>query len=577
MSKAESTLAFSSKQENINILWANMVIEELTRFAIKDFCIAPGSRSTPLTLAVANHPKTSAHVHFDERGLGFLALGLSKSSGKPVVIITTSGTAVANLYPAVIEAKQSNVPLIVLSADRPAELIDCSANQAINQHKIFADYPVYFAQLPTPSSSVQAGFVLTTIDQGLAAQAHNHGPIHLNMAFAEPFYPDGSLNDFSDYLKPIQYWRNSQQLFTEHTAVNQQINHKQIEINSAKILVIVGRMQDTKQIQVISDFCENNKLVMLADIQSQLQNHPLNLSGYDLLLENPQFKQQLLASELIIQFSDHLVSKRLNQMLAENNALHWVISESKQRIDPNHSVNQRFYLTAEQFCKRVTNSQEVDVSWTQNLIKISRQLNEVIKLNIPSMQLNEINCTQYMLQQPEQQLLIGNSLPIRIADMFANTQAEVFTNRGASGIDGLLATTVGIAKANNKVTSLLIGDTSFLYDLNSLSLISQLTSTLVIVVINNDGGGIFNMLPVPAQAQQTFYQLPHGLTFEKSCQQFDIEYFQPNSLDEFQSQFDKALNNHANRATLIEVCVNNQLTPSLIKQVKSEVKNAIIL
>ena len=140
--------SFAHKFSNINLLWASLLIEELVRNGISDFCIAPGSRSTPLTLAVAAHKQANAHVHFDERGLGFFALGLSLFSHQPVVIITTSGTAVANLYPAVIEAKQAAIPLIVLSADRPVELLDCGANQAIDQCRIFSHYPVFFCANP---------------------------------------------------------------------------------------------------------------------------------------------------------------------------------------------------------------------------------------------------------------------------------------------------------------------------------------------------------------------------------------------------------------------------------------------
>ena len=154
----KSTLVFihgsggSIEFSNINLLWASLIIEELVRNGISDFCIAPGSRSTPLTLAAASHKKANTHVHFDERGLGFLALGLSLYSRKPVVIITTSGTAVANLYPTIIEARQSGIPLIVLSADRPLELIDCGANQAIDQFRIFSHYPVFFAQIPSATT-----------------------------------------------------------------------------------------------------------------------------------------------------------------------------------------------------------------------------------------------------------------------------------------------------------------------------------------------------------------------------------------------------------------------------------------
>ena len=210
----ETQKAFPNEHDNINLLWANLLVEELIRHGIKDFCIAPGSRSTPLTLAVASHPKATSHVHFDERGLGFLGLGLSQASLKPVVIITTSGTAVANLYPAMIEAKQSNIPLIILSADRPPELIGCSANQAIDQYKIFADYPVFFSQIPSPTTSIKSNFLLTTLNQGLFQQKMTNGPIHFNLSFAEPFYPKTKKINYETYLSSLKNWLTSNDPFT---------------------------------------------------------------------------------------------------------------------------------------------------------------------------------------------------------------------------------------------------------------------------------------------------------------------------------------------------------------------------
>ena len=229
MAQVEKHSTFTHKHHNINLLWASLFIEELVRHGINDFCIAPGSRSTPLTLAAAKHPNAKTHVHFDERGLGFLALGLSQASAKPVVVIVTSGTAVANLYPAVIEAKQSNVPLIIISADRPPELIDCTANQAIDQRKIFADYPVFFCQIPSPTTSIKSNFLLTTIDQGLFQQQMKLGPIHFNMAFTEPFYPQNETIDFKAYLSSLKGWDTHQSPFTIYHNANSaaQTNHCQ--------------------------------------------------------------------------------------------------------------------------------------------------------------------------------------------------------------------------------------------------------------------------------------------------------------------------------------------------------------
>ena len=201
---SQKPTSFSTNADNINLLWASLFIEELVRNGITDFCIAPGSRSTPLTLAVANRRDIKSHLHFDERGLGFLALGIASEKKQPVVVITTSGTAVANLYPAIIEARQSAVPLIIISADRPPELLDCGANQAINQYGIFSNYPVYFKQIPTPTDQIKPNYLLTTLDHGLACQQKQQGPIHFNIPFQEPLYPSELSTDYQPYLVPIK-------------------------------------------------------------------------------------------------------------------------------------------------------------------------------------------------------------------------------------------------------------------------------------------------------------------------------------------------------------------------------------
>lgn len=569
---------FPHEHHNINLLWASLFVEELTRHGINDFCIAPGSRSTPLTLAVASHPKAKAHVHFDERGLGFLALGLSQASSKPVVIITTSGTAVANLYPAVIEAKQSQISLIVISADRPPELINCGANQAIEQYKIFADYPVFFAQIPNPTTSTKSNFLLTTLDQGLYQQQSNKGPIHFNMAFSEPFYPQNETINFKVYLSSLKGWDLNQLPFTTYYQGDRlSLSDQKIDLNAEKVLVVVGRIKDKKQALAIEQFCCHFNLLLFADVQSQLQGSPHSTHGYDLLLENRKFKQLIQQADLILQFSDHLVSKRLNQLISTSLATIWEISEHSQRIDPEHCINQRFVTFPNSFIQQVVNSKNTNDNWLKKIHSYKKPLSEITQFYLKNNQISEINSTAYLLNHTTDNVVVGNSLAIRLADMFAQTNAHIYSNRGASGIDGLIATAVGIAKNSNSPTCLLIGDTSFLYDLNSLALLKQLQHPFVIVLLNNDGSGIFNLLPVPAAKQKKFYQLPHGLTFAQTCAQFSIDYMQPNTFPEFQANYQQSLvNNKHNKTTLIEVCINTQLTPKQLKDIKEQVQDAII-
>jgi 2-succinyl-5-enolpyruvyl-6-hydroxy-3-cyclohexene-1-carboxylate synthase len=205
-----------NKTAELNLLWGTLILEELSRLGVQHVCMAPGSRSTPLTLAAAKQTKLKQHLHFDERGLGFMALGLAKASQAPVAIITTSGTAVANLYPAVIEAWLTRVPLIVLSGDRPPELIDCGANQAIIQPAIFAQYAKQL-NLPTPDLSIRPEALLSLLDEAVSNQSQ---PVHINCMYREPLYPSTMSADFTQYLSTLGNWQHTSHPYNQYGKSN---------------------------------------------------------------------------------------------------------------------------------------------------------------------------------------------------------------------------------------------------------------------------------------------------------------------------------------------------------------------
>ncbi|MCG6200134.1 2-succinyl-5-enolpyruvyl-6-hydroxy-3-cyclohexene-1-carboxylic-acid synthase [Psychromonas antarctica] len=573
---AASNSTFMHTSANINLLWASLLIEELVRHNICDFCIAPGSRSTPLTLAAASHKAVNTHVHFDERGLGFFALGLSLSSQKPVVVITTSGTAVANLYPAVIEARQSAIPLIILSADRPPELLHCGANQAIDQYAIFSHYPVFFRQIPSPTLQIKPNYLLTTINQGLVKQQNSPAPIHFNVAFAEPLYPQETQLNYQQYLSPLKKWLTNRHPFSHYLQGQKRYEGRStFSLLGKKVVVIAGRLDKKEQVLQIAEFAKKNHYPLLADIQSSLTGAINNLCYYDLLLLNKTFQRALAEADIIIQFGDKLISTRLAQFIAEFAGDYWLIKKGEQSIDPNLQLTTRFDSDANGWIQSQHLLQPIDEKWlvklTQYNQKIAQQIIAPFMANTPLCEINLVASLDNLLSN-DSPLFIANSMPIRITDMFMkNNLSRVFTNRGASGIDGLLATAVGIAKNARQTTTLLIGDTAFLYDLNSLTLLKQLSHPFIIILINNDGGAIFNLLPVPAQQKQKFYQLPHGLTFAESCKQFAIDYYKPSRLDEFKADYKKALKN---RGALIEVCVENNQTSDQLEQLKKQITNA---
>ena len=570
---------FKQSASNINLLWASLFIEELIRLGVSDFCIAPGSRSTPLTLAIANHPKAIKHIHFDERGLGFLALGLSTASLKPVAVITTSGSAVANLYPAIIEAKQSNIPLIIISADRPPELINCGANQAIEQHGIFSNNPCFFAQIPSPNIDISPAFLLTTIDQGLAKQKQCAEPIHFNASFAEPFYPSVNEVDYQNYLLPLKRWFTNTLPFTQYIQTETQPLIQTSTIEGKKVIFIIGRLPEGSNPQAILNFAQQYKQAVICDIQSSVVSDPNNIVYCDLCLLRDDFTSELSKADIIIQFGEQLISKRLNQFIDDFSGEYWLINQGNKRVDPNHKVAMRFDCSVKKWAESYLLSASTNPPkfWSDDFLSLSNSIDQTILTPYFTKQsFNEINIVRRLdkLLLPKSPLFIGNSMPIRLADMFMQfNNCSIFTNRGASGIDGLLATAIGIAKHKKQVMTLLIGDTSFLYDLNSLALLKQLNVPFIIVLLNNDGGSIFNLLPVPDNQKQDYYQLPHGYTFKATSEQFGLNYFQPTNIDAFTEHYQQALKQGN---SLIEICIENNQSHQQLNQIKALIQHADI-
>jgi len=565
---------FNQTAANINLLWASLFIEELIRNGVVDFCIAPGSRSTPLTLAVADRTDIQTHVHFDERGLGFLALGIALAKKKPVVLITTSGTAVANLYPAIIEARHSNIPLIILSADRPPELIDCNANQAINQHSIFANYPIFFQQIPSPNEQVPPNYLLTTIDHGLNKQINTPAPIHFNISFPEPLYPGSEIIDYREYLSPLKQWLIINTPLTQYQRPrDQKIADVSPQLINKKVIIIIGRLTANDQVQAIEQFAHENNYPLLSDIQASLEHNVGHLNYYDLLLTYPNYETALSQADMIIQFGDKLISKHLTQFIDRFDGEYWLVESGEQCIDPGRNLTQRFICQATQWihAQHIT---AIDKSWLTTLTTYNQLIEQkIIAPFIANNALTEINVVNSLAPLVQNtSLFIGNSMPIRLCDMFINkNNATIYTNRGVSGIDGLLATAIGVSKGLQESTTLLIGDTSFLYDLNSLALLKQLNRPFIIILINNDGGSIFNLLPVPEQKKREFYQLPHGLNFVHACKQFGIDYYRPNQLDEFKKNYKIATKK---QLSLIEVCTKHNQTKDQLAQLIEQINNA---
>ncbi len=528
-------------QAVINRIWCQTILEELSRFGVTDVCVAPGSRSTPLTLEADENSKLTLHTHFDERGLGFLALGLAKASKRPVAIVVTSGTAVANLLPAIAEAKLTGEKLVVLTADRPIELVGCGANQAINQSGIFSAHVSAALELPSPTLHTPLKWLLTSVDQVMFEQAQKGSAVHINCPFPEPLYSAESKAVYQDYLDGVARWWQGSETYTRKLSAHSAPNIQVTDFIDKKGVIIAGSVT-LEEATKAKSLAHKLGWPLLCDPQS---GQTSEWAHYDLWLQNADKAEELNQCELVIQLGSRIVSKRLNQWLLkqveDRGAEYHYVADNVDRNNQTHLMQTHHVCDIEvwlnAFSEAVPVLAEQQSGWGDGLIPLANQLTELASLHLSTdTKLTEIALALTLNQLPkETQIFLGNSLFVRLVDMFSRVDGyELYSNRGASGIDGLIATASGVVNANKQPLVIYIGDTSLLYDLNSLALLSRVTVPVAIVVTNNDGGAIFDLLPVPEQQKQALYQMPHGFEFEFAAKQFNLAYAKPETVAEYQ-------------------------------------------
>ncbi|HPG40581.1 MAG TPA: 2-succinyl-5-enolpyruvyl-6-hydroxy-3-cyclohexene-1-carboxylic-acid synthase [bacterium] len=560
--------------ENINTLWASLIIEELVRSGVTYFIISPGSRSAPLTVAAVRHPQAKCFVAIDERGAAYHALGYARACGVPAALICTSGTAAANYYPAVIEASEDFVPMLLLTADRPPELRDTGANQAIRQPGLYSDYCRWQFDMPCPDEKISPRMVLTTIDQFVYRSiAFPPGPVHLNCMFREPLAP--ALQPISaDYLRDLEQWQYPEYQMTVYYTGHSTVDIDDIEfiadyIHKAKNgLIIAGRVRWYEQ-GAIEALTKVLKWPLFPDVLSGLRfgsKAETSIPAYDRLLYNPAFAD-LARADIVLHFGGLPVSKSLLQFIEKLTPEQYIhVAGNPNRIDPAHRVTIRFPYTPLEFCNALLqyfHSGKLN-NRTKALTGMAHSAETLFRKHIDKrVELNEPGVARFISQHipAEYGLFLGNSMAVRDMDMFADPSGpavRLACNRGVSGIDGTIASATGFAAGLDAPVVLLTGDLAFLHDLNSLMLLKSLSQPLIIVLVNNHGGGIFNFLPI-AQYQDVFTQYfttPHEYSFENTAQQFELDFYKPGDMHQFAEMWQTALANH--RSAIIQVDTDTQ-------------------
>ncbi len=527
---------------------------------VTEVVISPGSRSTPLAYVFSHTKEFTTYMQVDERSAGFFALGLAKAKKNPVLLLCTSGTAAANYFPAIVEANYARIPLIVLTADRPHELREVGAPQAIDQIQLYGNHVKWSVDFPlADSSSETIPFVERHTARAIAqAKAAPMGPIHINIPFREPL-----LLDF-DFIKKHSTF---QQSFSGDVQASEEAKNFMSErINQAKSgFIVVGELSKEFSLKDFWTFAKVLKWPILADPLSQLRSNVPEecqdylIDQYDALLKNEHFAQSMIP-EVVIRFGAQPVSKPLTLFLKTYQPKTFIIvDENPVFRDSLGVVTHHIHSVPNVFWNESYVSQASDYlkKWTQVNEMATNHVNQYI-----ATQKDEGAYAGMLFQHLEDSsdLICGSSMPIRDVDTFFNKTSKdigIYANRGANGIDGVVSTALGIQQSLKRSSTLLIGDISFLHDVNGL-LVSRFHKTdLTIVVMNNDGGGIFSYLPQSSEEQyfEKLFGTPTGLSFDSIAQMYEAEYF----LIESKEAFLTALKTpkHTN-IRIIEVKTNRQ-------------------
>jgi 2-succinyl-5-enolpyruvyl-6-hydroxy-3-cyclohexene-1-carboxylate synthase len=557
---------------NINHCWGTLIIEELSRLGVDYFCVACGSRSSPLVIALAQNKKVKSFVHFDERALAFHAMGYSAAVKKPAVLICTSGTAAANFLPAVIESSKKKLPLIVITADRPPELRQTGAVQTIDQVGLFGKYAQWAFDMPCPDTKINPQFVLTTIDQAWYQAVRNRGVAHINCMFRQPLTLVQTSEDFKTYIKPLNRWVQSQGPYTDYVTAPQSaamLPRKMIVQRLKAIkngVIVVGKLAGAREANLVLPLAEKLGWPIFADVSSGLrlgQSHSHLIHYFDHLL----YSDGKLSFDGVLHLGGRMTSQRYYDFIGKQNLTEYImVLHHTLRNDPNHQVSLRIEASVTNFIQTMKGLLKGRKSSTalKALSKANKNADKAIETFLAQDErLSEPRIARLVSQLiPEGQgLFLSNSMPIRDMGNYADFKGRAVSvngNRGASGIDGLIASAAGYARGLDKPVTLMIGDLAALHDLNSLSMLRELPVPLIIVLLNNGGAGIFSFLPIAEfkEGFEKFWGAPHPFTLAAAASMFELNYSQPMDARHFKKAYTQALK--AQTSTIIEVITNRE-------------------
>ncbi|MDO8611873.1 MAG: 2-succinyl-5-enolpyruvyl-6-hydroxy-3-cyclohexene-1-carboxylic-acid synthase [Dehalococcoidia bacterium] len=546
-------------------------VDELARSGVTHACICPGSRSTPLALLLRRHPGIRVWTHLDERSAAFFALGMAKALREPVAVVSTSGTAAVNFAPAVVEAYYARVPLLALTADRPPELRDVGANQTIDQVRLYGAHVKWFVETLLPEASEEAVRYARTVACRAVATARGDvpGPVHVNLPFREPLIPAGEGPPPGRDAGSIPYVTVRQAPRRPEPA---ELASLAAELRAARHgLIVCGPQDDPEFPGAVVRLAAELGYPILADPLSQVRCGvhfgPAVIDAYDAFLRDDGAAGSL-APEVVLRFGGTPVSKPLLLYLERHRRARQVLVDPGGWHDPGLVASDVVHADAASFCRALlgalsSRSDERGAPARGEWLHRWQEANDKARSALAGRLRSEPGPSEpgvfvelAGLLPAGATLFAGNSMPVRDLDAFfpgSDRPLRFLVNRGASGIDGVVSTALGASAVSSGPLVLVIGDLSFYHDMNGLLAAKRYGLRATIVLLNNDGGGIFSFLP-QAEEPEHFEELfgtPHGLDFRHAAEMYDLAYRPADDVPAFRRAVAESLD--APGTSLIEV------------------------
>ncbi len=570
---------------NRNTALCSALVEELVKSGLQHVCIAPGSRSAPLALAFWNSSGVRVFSHVDERSAGFFAVGLAQKSGRPVAVLTTSGTAAANLYPAVVEASKARVPLVVITADRPPELRDTGAGQTIDQIKLYGGFVRKFFELGVQQAN-DTGLIYF---RSIAARAFETasgspaGPVHLNIPLQEPLTPKPVAGDVTA-TQPLALKGRESRPFTSVVAdaakpTDDLVSELASEISDhSKGLIVVGRQRDLALRDSVSALSAATGYPILAEPTSQLRCGSHDRQGvvahYDLILRDPPAD---LRPDLVLRVGDMPTSKALRDWLKQDPPVQIVLDPDLSWQEPTRVADRILKidpsLTCEALAAVVSRGRN---SWTDRWghAEVAARNAATAFFDDLGDELFEpkVHATIAGLMPAGSTVYVASSMPVRDLEAFFPSQdRDLFFlgNRGANGIDGLISSGLGAAAVAEGRTFILSGDLSLYHDMNGLLAAQRYAPNATIIVFNNDGGGIFSFLPIAdyRDGWEELFGTPTGLDLAKVAVLYSMSFSRVTAYEDFEQAIESP--------GLVEVPLDKERNVELHRQVITAVSHAV--